>query len=113
MPALLTVRQLNTHIELLVYVLGQVLRGIYRTVLTTSTSETDHQVGEIALFVTLNTFVYHSIYMNKPLIDGTLLLKEADDIVVKTGERLILVVLARVVKRRQSKTYPPPFPEGS
>ena len=74
------------------------LSGIYRTVLATSTAKAYHQVGEVALLVSLYRLVDHGIDMNEPLVDGALLLEELDYVIVEAGEGFVLVILARVVK---------------
>lgn len=55
--SLLTMTDAHLNTILIVYVLSQVLRTVYRTMLAAGTSEREHQRGETALHVALNVVV--------------------------------------------------------
>jgi len=74
--------QLDTHIKLMVDMLSQVLRCVNRTVLSACAAETHHQVGEVALLISLYRLIYQCIYVNEPLVDRAFFLQELDDVIV-------------------------------
>ena len=83
--------------ELLVDMLGQVLGGIDRAVLTTGTAEAEHEGGEATLDITAHMGIGEFIDAVEEGEDLTIILQEADDGLVETGELLVRLVAAGVV----------------
>ena len=89
--------------ELLVNVLGQVLRTIDGAMLTTGTAEAEHQRSEAALDVTTHMSIGQLIDGVEEGQDLAVVLKEADDGFVESRQLLIRLVTARVVGRTTVK----------
>ena len=70
MSRLLAVREFDTNIELAVDVFGHVLCGIDRAVLSTRAAKAHHQIGEVALHISLHAFIDQGIDVLEPIVDG-------------------------------------------
>ena len=88
---------MNSNVIFLFQVLSQVLGAIDRTVLTAGTTESDLQVGEIALDEPLHVMVDKGI---DGFQEGEYLavrFEEVDDGLIQAREGLELLVLTRVM----------------
>ena len=93
----LAVDEMNGDVIFLFEVLGQVLGTIDRTVLTAGTTESDLQVGEIALNEPLHMMVDKGIDGAEEGEYLAVRFEEVDDGLVQAREGLVLLVLTRVM----------------
>ena len=91
--------QFHSYTEFLVQVLGHVLGRINRTVLATGASEAHRKVAESTLNVTLHGCIHQGVSIFQEWEYLTVVFQELDDRLVKTGERFVTLVLARIVHR--------------
>ena len=89
------------------------LCGIDRTVLSSRTSETNHQIGESTIHISFYRGVYDMVDMLEEVRDLPVILQELDHWLIQTGEMVVTLVFTGVIIARQSNTNPPPFPLGS
>ena len=85
------------HSELIVKMLGQMLGTIRTAMLATRTAERKHQARETTLDITLHMMVGQPIYAFQELKDFAVVLKEADNRFVKSGQLLVRFVAAGIV----------------
>ena len=95
--ALLTMAYLYFYTELVVDVLGKMLSTIDAAVLTTRTTETEHQGGEPTLNITTHMGIGQFINAVEESKYLTVVLEETDDGFVKSGELLIGLIASRIV----------------
>jgi hypothetical protein len=95
--ALLSMANMHLDAELLVKMLCQMLSGIDTTVLSASTTETEHQGCEASLYVSAYMIVSQFVYAVKEGEDLTVVLKESDYGFIETGELLIRLVATRIM----------------
>ena len=97
---------MNGDVIFLFEVLGQVLGTIDRTVLTAGTTESDLQVGEIALNEPLHMMVDKGIDGAEEGEYLAVRFEEVDDGLVQAREGLVLLVLAGVMGRTAVEDVP-------
>ena len=97
---------MNGDVIFLFEVLGQVLGTIDRTVLTAGTTESDLQVGEIALNEPLHMMVDKGIDGAEEGEYLAVRFEEVDDGLVQAREGLVLLVFAGVVRAAAVEDIP-------
>ena len=93
---LLTMTDAHLYAEFLVQVLCQMLGRIHATMLTTRTTETEHQRGEATLDITAHMVVCQLIDGVEEGQDLTIILQEADDRLIKSCQLLIRLITSGV-----------------
>lgn len=95
--ALLTMADIHLYTELLVDVFGEMLGRINAAVLASCASEGEHQVGESAVDIALYVCVGKLVYAVEEGEYLSVVLKEADDGLVQSGELLVRLVSTWIV----------------
>ena len=95
--ALLTMADIHLYTELLVDVFGEMLGRINAAVLASCASEGEHQVGESAVDIALYVCVGKLVYAVEEGEYLSVVLKEADDGLVQSGELLVRLVTSGIV----------------
>lgn len=80
-------------------VLAKMLRTIDRTMLTTRTSEAEHQRGESTLYITAHMSISQTVDRFQESEYLTVILKETNNRLVKSRELLVGFVTAGIVRR--------------
>lgn len=93
----------DLYVELVGQMLGQMLGAVDRTMLSAGTSEANLQMSELPLNETLHMIIHHVVDIVQELRDTTVVLKEFDDFLVKSGELAVMLVFARIVDRAAVK----------
>ena len=96
---LFTVTDTHLDAELLVDMLCQMLGGIDATMLATGTAKAEHERCEAALDITAHMSIGQFIHAVEERQYLTIVLEEADDGFVETGQLLVRLVTARVMRR--------------
>lgn len=94
---LLTMADIHLYTELLVDVFGEMLGRINAAVLAACASEGEHQVGESAVDISLYVCVGKLVYAVEEGEYLSVVLKEADDRLVQSGELLVRLVTSGIV----------------
>lgn len=94
---LLAMYEFYPDIEFTGNVLGGVLCAVYRPVLTTGASVSNHEICKSAVDVTLYGSIYKRMAVFKEGVDLSVVFQEFDYIGIKPGERLVAVVFARII----------------
>ncbi len=94
---LFSVYQVHLYAELLVEVFGKVLGRIYGAMLPACAAEAYGETGEAAFHVSLYGSIYQSVYVFEEYGYFPVFFEETDNGFVKSGERLVAFVFARVV----------------
>lgn len=95
--ALLAMADIHLYAELLVDVFGEMLGRINAAVLAACASEGEHQVGESAVDISLYVCVGKLVYAVEEGEYLSVVLKEADDRLVQSGELLVRLVTSGIV----------------
>lgn len=85
--------------ELGVKMFRQMLCGIDRTVLSSRTSETNHQIGESTIHISFYRGVYDMVDMLEEVRDLPVILQELDHWLIQTGEMVVTLVFTGVIYR--------------
>ena len=85
--------------ELGVKMFRQMLCGIDRTVLSSRTSETNHQIGESSIHISFYRGVYDMVDMLEEVRDLPVILQELDHWLIQTGEMVVTLVFTGVIYR--------------
>ena len=95
--ALLAMADIHLYAELLMDVFGEMLGRINAAVLAACASEGEHQIGESTVDISLNVCVGKLIDAVEEGEYLSVVLKEADDRFVQSGELLVRLVSSRIV----------------
>ena len=96
---LFAVTDAHLNAELLVDMLGQMLRAIYRTVLTARTAKREHQRRKATLDIAAHVGVGQFIDAVQERQYLSVVLQESDDRLVQSRQLLIRLITARIVRR--------------
>ena len=97
MDMLLSMNYFHLNAIFLINMLGQMLCGIDRTVLSASTSETKHKRGKATLNITLYMVVSKLIYWFQKLDYLSVVFQKAYNRLIETCQFLIGLIAARIV----------------
>ncbi len=95
---LFTVLHHHFYAETAMYVLGQVLRTVDASVLTTCTAEAEHERGESPLDIPCHMCIGQFVHTVEEGKNLTVILKEGYHRPVESGEMFVLLISSRIVR---------------